>query len=543
MKHIEYFKPYEGKEPFIFISYAHKDWQAVMEIVTDMHDRGFRIWYDEGIEVGSDWTECIASHLADASLMIGFVTEAYMASDNCRREMNYAVQKKKKIINVYLEPTTLTPGMELQIGGIWALMKYSFPSEEHFYMKLYEAPVLRLEDFGTNAEAISVPRAAEKITEQVKPQQEAKTKVKKQAKPDVIEAKIVQDSDKDQKKRKWKTKITVSVIAFLVVAIAVLWGVGRYTGFIDRLANQYFPSKIEIVALPGDTVAQFRNDIFEQVARDYCGKAEGDISVAELAGLTSLYICGDQFSFTGAFLGLDVKANDAQTTVTDAFGVEITVNRGELTDLSDLQYFVGLTGLGVSFQSLTGLSTLPLCGLESLDVSGNRIGSLEGVGNLPKLSELYADGNVITDIGDLGTCSSLSTLYMNGSNPSSLSSLKGLPALSRVRMSNCTYAELKAILISGSLTEVELHSCDLTGDLFDMLDGKKLAIVKLFDCQMSNIGDIDKLKASELWLIRCTGVASWSTIVECTYLTSLHIDETMKDYFKGNYVFEIVIES
>ena len=544
MKHIEYFKPYEGKEPFIFISYAHKDWQAVMEIVTDMHDRGFRIWYDEGIEVGSEWTECIASHLAEASLMIGFVTEGYMASDNCRREMNYAVQKKKKIINIYLEPTTLTPGMELQIGGIWALMKYSFPSEEHFYMKLYEAPVLRSEDFGTNADAIAIPQAEESITQQVKPEPpQKKTKVKKQTEPEVLEAKIVQDSEKHRKRKKRKTKIIASVLAVLVLAVGVLWFVGKYTGFIDRMGNKYFHNSTEIETLPGDTIAQFRSDIFEQVARDYCGKAEGDISVAELAGLKSLFICGDQYSLVGAFTGLDVRSIDAQTTVLDESGAEIEINRGSITDLSDLQYFIGLTKLEVSFQSLTDLSTLPVCGLVNVDVSGNLLSSLKGIGNLPRLGELYANGNEITDVGDLGSCVTLSTLYMKGASPRSLSSLKGLPSLSRINLSNCTYSELKAVLISGSLTEVELHNCNLSGDIFDLLDGKLLTTLKLFDCQLTNIGDIDKLKASEIWLIRCTGIASWSTIVECPYLASLHIDETMQDYFRGNYIFDVVIEN
>ena len=62
MSDFEYFKPYEGDKPYIFISYAHADDDAVLPIVSDMHRRGYNIWYDEGIEVGSEWQECIASH-------------------------------------------------------------------------------------------------------------------------------------------------------------------------------------------------------------------------------------------------------------------------------------------------------------------------------------------------------------------------------------------------------------------------------------------------------------------------------------------------
>ena len=70
--------PYDGDRPYIFISYAHANSPAVMEVVQELHDHGFRIWYDDGIEVGSEWQENIAEHLAKASLMIAFVSNAYM---------------------------------------------------------------------------------------------------------------------------------------------------------------------------------------------------------------------------------------------------------------------------------------------------------------------------------------------------------------------------------------------------------------------------------------------------------------------------------
>ena len=152
---MRYFKPYEGDKPYIFISYAHADSDAVMSVVTHMHDRGYRIWYDEGIEVGSEWPECIASHLTGAQLVIAFISNSYMRSDNCRREMHYALSKRIRIINVFIENTDMTPGMEMQIGSIFALMRHNM-SDEEFYGKLYSAPLLDAELFaegGAPAEA------------------------------------------------------------------------------------------------------------------------------------------------------------------------------------------------------------------------------------------------------------------------------------------------------------------------------------------------------------------------------------------------------
>ena len=36
--------PYEGKEPYIFLSYAHADAEAVMEIAARLQAAGCRIW-------------------------------------------------------------------------------------------------------------------------------------------------------------------------------------------------------------------------------------------------------------------------------------------------------------------------------------------------------------------------------------------------------------------------------------------------------------------------------------------------------------------
>ncbi len=87
---------YEGNKPYIFISYAHANSPAVMQVLEDLCAHGYRIWYDDGIEAGSEWPEYIASHLMGADLMIAFLSNAYMRSDNCRKEMHFALSKKSR---------------------------------------------------------------------------------------------------------------------------------------------------------------------------------------------------------------------------------------------------------------------------------------------------------------------------------------------------------------------------------------------------------------------------------------------------------------
>ena len=54
---------YEGDKPHIFISCAHANAHAVMQIAEELAARGCRLWYDEGIEAGSERPEYLASRL------------------------------------------------------------------------------------------------------------------------------------------------------------------------------------------------------------------------------------------------------------------------------------------------------------------------------------------------------------------------------------------------------------------------------------------------------------------------------------------------
>ena len=98
---------YEGKDPYIFVSYAHKDSAAVFRLVEQLNERGYRIWYDEGIEPGSEWPEYIANHLLGAEMVLSVLTPSAVNSVNCRREINFALSKNKPVLTIYMEDIEL----------------------------------------------------------------------------------------------------------------------------------------------------------------------------------------------------------------------------------------------------------------------------------------------------------------------------------------------------------------------------------------------------------------------------------------------------
>ena len=129
--------PYDGKENFIFISYSHRDTDRVMPIVKRLSDKGFRVWYDMGIDPGTEWDENIAEHIGDCGYFIAFMSENYLGSNNCKDELNYARDLEKDRLIIYLEEVTLPRGMAMRVNRLQSIFKYTYSNEEMFYDKLY----------------------------------------------------------------------------------------------------------------------------------------------------------------------------------------------------------------------------------------------------------------------------------------------------------------------------------------------------------------------------------------------------------------------
>lgn len=495
---MEYFKPYEGDKPYIFISYAHADSPAVMEVVNRLHDRGYRIWYDEGIEVGSEWPECIASHLAGAHLVMAFISNSYIRSDNCRREMHYALTKRIKTINIFLEDTQMTPGMEMQIGSIFALMK-QYMSEESFYDKLYHAPLLNSEPFAdviaqaesktpATAKADAAPQAPEK-------KERRPEKAKKEPKP-----------PKPPKNRKLKRWIIGGAALLLLAAVITLAIVGHFTGLSQRLISGMHVEKVR--PLPMSTVAEFTDPVFEAAAREYSGIASGELLVSDLAGLRELYIIGDEVYFD-----LPMAATSAQ---------------GSIESLDDLAYFTGLRTLWLVNQPVRSLSSLPAGNIEYLNISGCRVSSLEGIGRLPKLRELTTDGCPVADLGDIERCLKLRSVRLVDSSILDYSPLKSLIKLTEFATSNSALDDLDPVFSIGALSHVELYDCDLRGRFFYAFDRERaIASLSLFNCELSSTTNLEDFTGlTSLTLISTGAELDWVRLRAIPDLREVTVDES-----------------
>lgn len=131
----------DEKKPYIFVSYSHRNSEKVIEIMERMCQEGYNVWYDGGIDPGTEWDENIANHVNECSYFISFISEGYLGSSNCKDALNYARDLDKEQILVYLEDVKLPDDMAMRLIRLQAILWYDLEKVgvEEAYRKLFSA--------------------------------------------------------------------------------------------------------------------------------------------------------------------------------------------------------------------------------------------------------------------------------------------------------------------------------------------------------------------------------------------------------------------
>jgi len=91
------FAAYGGAEPYIFVSYARKDKDKVALILERLHRKGYRLWWDEGIEAGDEWFKIISRNLRRSACMLLFWSPEAAKSKWVNKEILIALNNDIRI--------------------------------------------------------------------------------------------------------------------------------------------------------------------------------------------------------------------------------------------------------------------------------------------------------------------------------------------------------------------------------------------------------------------------------------------------------------
>lgn len=111
------FEAYDGKEPYLFVSYSHRDTDKVYPILDALYDRKYRIWYDESCENGNDFRDELRTRIEKAEAVLLFVSEYSMASPFCGMEIIVARENGKRLYPIYLDNTDVPPAFQILLAN------------------------------------------------------------------------------------------------------------------------------------------------------------------------------------------------------------------------------------------------------------------------------------------------------------------------------------------------------------------------------------------------------------------------------------------
>lgn len=260
-------------------------------------------------------------------------------------------------------------------------------------------------------------------------------------------------------------------------------------------------------------VASFSEPLIEQAVRQALGKqANQDMMPDELAGVTELYIWGNQIA----------------TNLEDYYtlgGAED--GRGSLSSLSDLALLPNLQVLMVGNQQIKDIS--PIAGLNALtelNLDKNPVKDISPVSQLQDLEFIGLNDTKVSDLTPLASCTNLKRLVLNNIPADDFSFLAAMGDIEYLHIMNVEPRKVLPLLEGKAVRQLRLGYAILPSmaDLEGVVSLQELFMDNVF---ISDLSGIEKL--SYLTSIQMTNmpVNDLSPLLSLPYLRQIEIDEGM----------------
>lgn len=570
--------PYEGNEKFVFISYSHKDKKEVFPVIERLASEGYRVWFDEGIEPGTEWPESIAEHLSACELFICFMSRNYLGSLNCKRELNFAINKKKHFITVYTEKADLSPGIEMQISVTQSVYKYNIP-EDIFYEKLLSSDYIipckaetsynaLFSDFLDNAQDLKEKKEIKEkktifgvlqtVTETPsKPKKKVthSTAVKKERSGNVKTKKSKSSDDTPKKKGKKKFVVLILAALILVASISAIV-IHHNTGNILLDGEKFYSSQIYVsfsdmnftdadsallLKLKKAESFSFRNCTFSSSSAICLPELIGNISFENCTGIDDLSFLSSlkenaSVSLTDCPIDASVFASLSfmDAACVPAIRYLAIIRCGNVGECPDLSSWTSLKSLELSE---TGLRSIPADRLPSqlnfLNVSLNEeLGDISGVEST-SLTDLNISSCPVLDTHALRSLTGLWSLdaqYVDGFNFDDIADASSLTYLD---VTGCGLETLPLSEYSALLTLIAANN-SLT-DISGLSECKSLVHLDISDNPSLNNDELGFLstfiRLEDFDCSRCGFSDIGSLLTNCTKLKKVFLsDNSIADF-------------
>lgn len=132
----------ENDGPFVFISYKCIERPKVIDIVQQLRENGIRIWWDQDIPIGENGIQMLRDQLEQCHCVLSLITDLYFDSRNCRYELQYAYEKEKGPVIVYVDDQRLPDELH-KLQEIQAILFSENQTIQDICIQLLTVPSIR----------------------------------------------------------------------------------------------------------------------------------------------------------------------------------------------------------------------------------------------------------------------------------------------------------------------------------------------------------------------------------------------------------------
>ena len=135
--------PYEGRSPYLFVSYDPADRPEIVGLLEKMRDRGLRLWLSDKTPDGPERDDIIARRLEGCGCFVAFLSNRYLANRDVMDELNYSRDLEKQQLLLFMRPTDMSAGILMRMSRSLSLKREDYPSEQALF-----ADMMKTEGFG-----------------------------------------------------------------------------------------------------------------------------------------------------------------------------------------------------------------------------------------------------------------------------------------------------------------------------------------------------------------------------------------------------------
>ena len=491
-------KPYcKNGKPYIYAVFADHDKEQALSDMRKLDTEGITFWFTQ------QFSKKEITRIEAAYACLVFISNDSISDEKTRRSIEYAVKYNKKILCVYLDQVSLSPGLELRLNALQSIDRRNFTDDQAFFEKLKSAEIF--------------------ADMQITPAQ--KRYAKRRALASVLLPITAAGA------------IFITIVYPLLIAPTVLAANGSMSklGFGNLSLAEL--AEVEELRVVG------HQTVDDDYGANYLGGEEEGEAVSGHLGIMHV---GNISDITDLALLKNAKviafeANQI-SDITPLFGIKtlktLSLGCNPIESIEGIQALQNLEVVGLEHTDISDITPLfQIPSLNDIYIRNTYVSSIEGIQSLTRLHSLFMGESNVTDISPLKDMDFSYIQYADGFSFDAeglhiedYSPLQNIPKFNYVSVSERGLDDILPYISNKQVHSIYARNCTLK-------NFRPLASIHgLYSLQMVNgtslttldgIEELDSLV--EIYLINCPNITDYTALLMLPRLERLYVTPDMID--------------